>query len=530
MILSIVCYPVLLFYRWIGYVQSSADAGLIVRSTLATIHVVSLLFFAVVSLVTGRRKGKLVKEQKQVTRTFFLLITLTQFSNLFWAGRTTPNGVVAPVVNVSLALLLMQSASYQAIWCARTIAIALLICSAVIARSELVGLIVPGFAFALQELSSQHEISAKASIGDATPKWRSTIKFIVILAGSGLLAIATTVGLDTYMWGRAYDIRRGGLLWPELEAVLFNVVEGKSAEWGVSAWHTYFTAHLPKLLSFPALFVPAAISDVTYGRTSQSIALRKAVILALAHVTLLSVLGHKEARFVSYTVPLFNLLAATGAANLWQHGRSRSSLLAKRSFVLLALLASAALATLSTMASMSNYPGGEALAVLHRLRGHENANVHIDVLPAMTGVSLFQSVFNQERSRPGAFGLDALPDVLPSPDRAVRWAYDKTERLYSRGSKEYALIDTFTYIVSDHEDCHRLPNFRPMRDEEGEVMAFSQFAGLRLSPPRDFLMRIKDLASSRNPPNASRLLSLSPLHIGRQDVTWLCERRTTGAA
>lgn len=29
-----------------------------------------------------------------------------------------------------------------------------------------------------------------------------------------------------------------GLLWPELEAILFNVVEGKSAEWGVSGWET----------------------------------------------------------------------------------------------------------------------------------------------------------------------------------------------------------------------------------------------------------------------------------------------------
>lgn len=40
-----------------------------------------------------------------------------------------------------------------------------------------------------------------------------------------------------------------------------------------------------------------------------------ALLLSLAHVLLLSGLGHKEARFVAYTVPLLTHVAAIGLVN-----------------------------------------------------------------------------------------------------------------------------------------------------------------------------------------------------------------------
>lgn len=62
----------------------------------------------------------------------------------------------------------------------------------------------------------------------------------VILSGmvGGFGGLVVGLGVDGWMWGP----RGGGakvewwrwLRWPELEAVVFNVVEGKSAEWGVS--------------------------------------------------------------------------------------------------------------------------------------------------------------------------------------------------------------------------------------------------------------------------------------------------------
>ncbi len=37
-------------------------------------------------------------------------------------------------------------------------------------------------------------------------------------------------------------------LWPEGVVLFFNTVENRSSEWGVMAWHWYFTNALPKVL------------------------------------------------------------------------------------------------------------------------------------------------------------------------------------------------------------------------------------------------------------------------------------------
>lgn len=124
-------------------------------------------------------------------------------------------------------------------------------------------------------------------------------------------AISTIV--DGHYWQKAF-------IWPELEGILFNVVEGKSSEWGVcrllfwpvhadtseqtSPPHHYFTSALPKslLLCYPLLL----LSMITN---------RSALCLAaapIASILLLSQLGHKEWRFMIYSVPLLNAAAVHG--------------------------------------------------------------------------------------------------------------------------------------------------------------------------------------------------------------------------
>lgn len=54
------------------------------------------------------------------------------------------------------------------------------------------------------------------------------------------------------------------------------------------------------------------------------------------------------------------------------------------------LVANLVLTSFLLMVSRANYPGGEALSLLHKMESYEsNVTVHIDVLAAQTGISRF---------------------------------------------------------------------------------------------------------------------------------------------
>lgn len=109
-----------------------------------------------------------------------------------------------------------------------------------------------------------------------------------------------------------------------------------------------------------------------------SISLVPLLLLPVIHIALLSLVGHKEWRFILYAIPLLNVVSAIGAAYLWQQGAQRqppSNGMARIlglvvRWVPVLLLGLTLLTTaVSTVASTGNYPGGEALAWLHRLAG-----------------------------------------------------------------------------------------------------------------------------------------------------------------
>ena len=70
----------------------------------------------------------------------------------------------------------------------------------------------------------------------------------------------------------------------------------------------YFLSALPKCLLLPVLFLPYGLY---IDRRSHVI-----FISATIYVALYSFLPHKELRFIIYTVPLFNLVAAMALSNM----------------------------------------------------------------------------------------------------------------------------------------------------------------------------------------------------------------------
>ncbi|KAG9048903.1 dolichyl-P-Man:Man(7)GlcNAc(2)-PP-dolichol alpha-1,6-mannosyltransferase [Tulasnella sp. UAMH 9824] len=234
--------------------------------------------------------------------------------------------------------------------------------STAIFRAELAMLLGP--------LALQAAISRKASL----------VKIIKIGAFAGSTSAALSVLVDSYFW-------RQWPLWPELSTFGFNILEGKSADWGTSPFHTYFTAFLPKLLL-----------------SSMPLALLGLIVDS-----------HKEWRFIVYIVPILNVIAARGASWIYkQRSRSFAHRLAALALVG-GILANVAVTSLLTIASEANYPGGVALSRLNnRFTDIKEAKVYIDNLAAQSGASLFLQEYSEPYSSFTA-GSD------------LNWIYDKAE-------------------------------------------------------------------------------------------------------
>lgn len=167
---------------------------------------------------------------------------------------------------------------------------------------------------------------------------------------------------------------------------------GKSSNWGVSwllpfvkvthyvvqvsPWQDYFTVHLPRLLmtGFPIACI-GLLSDP------------KILSLLFPHIVfilLISNLGHKEWRFIIYSIPAFNVVAARGfkylcvflfpnctirVLNQISTLKDKKTRFGQISFLVTAgaLVANVAMTGILVRISMANYPGGDAIFAFHEL-------------------------------------------------------------------------------------------------------------------------------------------------------------------
>ncbi|KAK7005029.1 dol-P-Man:Man(7)GlcNAc(2)-PP-Dol alpha-1 6-mannosyltransferase [Biomphalaria glabrata] len=278
---------------------------------------------------------------------WLILITMTQFHFMFYMSRPLPNIFALILVMLALACWLYQKHK-SFIWLSGA--------SIIIFRFDLImflGLI------ALHEL-----VVGRLAV----------VKFIVntFLAGACLLGL--TVVVDSYFWQR--------WLWPEGEVMWFNVVLNKSSEWGTSPFLWYFYSVLPRALSASFILVPVGV----YLMRHVTVLLWPAV----GYIVLFSFLPHKELRFIIYTFPVFNTVAACALSTL-VHNKDKSAL---RKLVALGAIGLLLLNTATTLGFLliahHNYPGGAAIKLLHQLeKDSSGVHVHIDVFTAQTGVTRF---------------------------------------------------------------------------------------------------------------------------------------------
>nr|XP_039259343.1 probable Dol-P-Man:Man(7)GlcNAc(2)-PP-Dol alpha-1,6-mannosyltransferase [Styela clava] len=317
------------------------------------------------------------------TAIYLAILNLSQFHVLFYASRPLPNTFALALVLHAFATWMNQKLK-MFIWISAFVIL--------VFRAELAILL--GL-FLFVSFSMRH-ISIFTILKTAMP--------------AGICALMTTLLIDSLFWNRR--------LWPEGEVLYFNAILNKSSQWGTLPFFWYFYSALPRLLLGSLILVPWGI------RCSPQ---RSLMLLfpAIGFVFLYSFLPHKELRFIIYTVPIFNVIAANAMCQLqYQYAkniRGKLGFLFALGLVVLSLFSR----LLFSNAAFWNYPGGFALNKIHDLVpcNTANINIHLDNFVAQTGASRFGELCDN-------------------------WVYNKTEYLKIGGIE----MMQFSHILTEVND------------------------------------------------------------------------------
>ncbi|VEU23529.1 DEKNAAC104489 [Brettanomyces naardenensis] len=340
-------------------------------------------------------KSQIIASCNKRSRTvglWFALLQFTQFHIVFYSSRTLPNFIALPLVNIALGSFINGDIPRS---------LCLLFFVGIIFRLEI--LLFAGVLSIVTFIRRQIDLRTLLVVG------------LLGTVGGGI----TSYEVDSFFWGES--------TLPELDSFLFNLIHGKSKEWGTEPFYAYFTKYLPRIFLIPLvplLCAPGFTKDLVnyHVGTMQTISISSIVFVAI-----MSLQPHKEWRFIIYAVPGITMAASTTIARLTE---SKYTHMVYKIVLVGACLVNFILSFFSAYVSSFNYPGGEALTRLNLKLYSENNDgmikpiiVHTSVSTCMEGASLFNSF----------------------KDETYQISYDKTEDPETLSS----IWDTFDYIITE---------------------------------------------------------------------------------
>lgn len=299
-ITALIAKPLLALYNVAGIFTTSVDVQVMVRVMLAGVFAFAC---ANLAYTLQRRFGG-------STAAWFTIWTLAQFHIPYYAGRTLPNFMALPWFLLGISFILLQEEFWGVLFITAT---------ATVLRLEIAAFVVP--------TALQLVITKKMTLRNA------------LLAGAigGFGSLLFAAPLDYWLWAPTlpHDQLPGftakHTLWPEFSSMLYNIVDGKASDWGVMPRHFYAVA-LGKSLAgaLPlALFglLWAAVQKITgktrgiFGNSNQARTVSEVAKTllpgAVCLIIALSTVEHKEWRFIVYSYPVINIIAASTSAALW---------------------------------------------------------------------------------------------------------------------------------------------------------------------------------------------------------------------
>lgn len=335
---------------------------------------------------------------------WFWALMCIQFHIPFYVSRTIPNFLAFPFTNIALSYII--ELNYSA-------GLGLLAFTAIVFRSE-VALLMCSIALTLL-------VFRQTSI-------KKMFRPIVIGTVMGLISSAL---VDSYFWQKP-------LMVPEIQGFIYNVIQGKSSNWGVSPYEQYFLQDIPKVINFGGpvvwvfMFFGLISKDITPSKTTTILG-----ISSLIYVAVYSMQPHKEWRFIVYVIPILTLLTAKGISVISTFASKYLGRLIHNLFIIMTLIIMAiglGLSTVRLVVSSMNYEGGVALAKFHELVPNapnpvkgEPLVVHFDVPVAMSGATRFGQLYSE----------------VKNPEYNPWYIYDKTE---DKDTLE-DILDSFDYLI-----------------------------------------------------------------------------------